>query len=308
MDDLPHLFEEFMAFVAVVDAGGFNAAGSRFGLPPSSLSRSVAALEKHLGVSLLARTSRRFEVTATGRRTYDDAVATRTRLQETVAAARESHGVPSGTLRVSCPLALASTVVGRIAIEFMARHPGVRVSLESTDGRGQPFSEPADIAIQPSIRPLRDSSMVARRLIDVRYVMVAAPHLQHAVPAVPGGPTEFPCFPAIGWTFFPSPALWSLRHREHGQHAIKVDVRFTTDNLLLVREAVLKGVGVAQLPYAMCKEDIDRGELNLVAPDWLPLQVGIYVLYPSRRSLTLGGRKFIDALVDGTALLDRGPD
>jgi DNA-binding transcriptional LysR family regulator len=117
MDDLPHLFEELMAFVAVVDAGGFNAAGDRFGVSPSRLSRSVAALEKHLGLSLLVRTSRRFAVTDIGRRTYADAVATRSRLQDAVDAARESQGEPSGFLRVSCPMVLASAVVGRIAIE-----------------------------------------------------------------------------------------------------------------------------------------------------------------------------------------------
>jgi DNA-binding transcriptional LysR family regulator len=307
MDDLPHLFEELMAFVAVVDAGGFNAAGDRFGVPPSRLSRSVAALEKHLGVSLLVRTSRRFAVTDVGRRTYEDAVATRTRLQDAVAAARESLGEPSGFLRVSCPMALASAVVGRIAIAFMARYPNVRVSIESTDGRNRPFSEPADLAIQPSLQPLRDSSMVARSLVDVRYVMVGAPPLQDGIPATPG-PADFPRFPAVGWTFLPHPARWSLRHREHGQHEIAVDVRFTTDNLLLVREAALAGVGVAQLPYALCREDIEGGRLRLIAPDWSPPRVGIYVLYPSRRSLTLAGRKFFDALAEGMASLDRGAD
>jgi DNA-binding transcriptional LysR family regulator len=307
MDDLPNLFEKLMAFVAVVEAGGFNAAGDRFGVPPSRLSRSVAALEKQLGVSLLVRTSRRFEVTDLGRRTYEGAVATRARLQDAVAAARESQGEPSGFLRVSCPMALGAALVGRIALAFMARYPSVRVTVESTDGRSRPFSEPADLAIQPSLQPLRDSSMVARRLVEARYVLVAAPRLQGGIPDVPG-PGDFPCFPAVGWTFFPNPARWLLRHAEHGQHEIAVDVRFTTDNLLLVREAALAGVGVAQLPYAMCRDDIDGSRLRVIAPDWSPPRVGLYVLYPSRRSLTLAGRTFIDALTEGMASLDRGAD
>lgn len=307
MDDLPQLFEHMMAFVAVVDAGGFNAAGDRFGVPPSRLSRSVSALEERLGVSLLVRSSRRFEVTDIGRRTYEDAVATRARLQDAVAAARESQGEPSGLLRVSCPMVLGSAIVGRIAVSFMARYPSVRVSIESTDGRSRPFGEPADLAIQPSLQPLRDSSMVARPLIEARYVMVAAPHLHDSIPAAPG-PTDFPCFPAVGWTFFPHPARWPLTHREHGQHEMAVDVRFTTDNLLLVREAALAGVGVAQLPFAMCEQDIVRGRLRVVAKDWSPPPVGIYVLYPSRRSLTLAGRKFIDALVEGMASFSRDAD
>lgn len=305
MDELPHLFEELMAFVAVVDAGGFNSAGDRFGISPSRLSRSVAALEEHLGVGLLVRSSRKFEVTDIGRRTYEDAVATRARLQDALAAARESQGEPSGLLRVSCPMVLASALVGRIAIEFMRRHPGVRISIESTDGRNRPFSEPADLAIQPSLQPLRDSSMVARRLIEARYVMVASPQLQHGIPPEPG-PGDFPCFPAVGWTFFSQPSRWFLRHPADGPHEIAVDVRFTTDSLLLVREAALASVGVAQLPYTLCKGEIDSGQLRLVAPGWSLSPIGIYVLYPSRRSLTLAGRKFIDALLEGMASLDQG--
>jgi DNA-binding transcriptional LysR family regulator len=307
VDDLPHLFEELMAFVAVVDAGGFNAAGDRFGVPPSRLSRSVAALEKHLGVSLIVRTSRRFTVTDVGRRTYDDAVAVRARLQDAVAVASDSQGEPSGLLRVSCPMALGSALVGRIAIEFMARYPRVSVQIESTDGRSRPFMEPADLAIQPSIEPLRDSNLVARRLANAQYVIVSSPTVPHGIPDTPG-PSDFPRFPAVGWTFFSHPARWSLRHLEHGAHDIAVDVRFTTDNLLLVREAALAGVGVAQLPRVLCQEHIAAGRLQVIAPGWSPPRVGIYVLYPSRRALTLAGRMFVDALARGLAPLDHGDD
>ena len=114
MDDLAGVFDELMAFVAVVDAGGFNAAGERFGLPPSRLSRAVAALERKLGVSLLVRSSRRFSVTEVGWRTYERAVDIRARLQGTVAEASDSQGEVSGHLRVSCPMALAAALVGSL--------------------------------------------------------------------------------------------------------------------------------------------------------------------------------------------------
>lgn len=86
-----------------------------------------------------------------------------------------------------------------------------------------------------------------------------------------------------------------------------MDVRFSTDNLLLIREAALAGVGVAQLPYVLCRRDIEEGRLRVIAPDWAAPQVGIYALYPSRRALTLAGRRFIDALEEGMASLERDP-
>ncbi|MBS0342587.1 MAG: LysR family transcriptional regulator [Proteobacteria bacterium] len=300
MDDLPSLFEDLMAFISVVDAGGFNAAGTRFGTPPSRLSRSVAALEKHMGVSLIVRTTRRFAVTEIGQRTYEDAVRVRGQFKDAIAAASESQLEPSGTLRISCPMAMASEIVGRIAIDFMARHPQVHIAIETTDGRNRPFSEPADLAIQPSLTPLRDSSLVARPITRGKYILVASPRLQLGLSADPG-PQALSSLPAVGWTFFSNPALWTLSHPEHGEHNVAVDARLMTDNLLLVREAAIGGVGVAQLPESLCRSHLESGQLCVVAPRWSPPQMTIYVLYPSRSALTLSGRMFVDALVAGLA-------
>lgn len=302
MNDLSGVFDELMAFVRVVDAGGFNAASTRFGTPASRLSRSVTALERQLGIALLVRTSRRFSVTEVGWRTYERGVAIRAGLQDVVAEATESLGEPSGHLRVACPMALAHAMVGRMAIQFMERHPRVCITLESTDGRSRPFSDPVDLMIQPALQPFKDSSLVARNLVDTRYVLIAAPGVRHGIPHAPQ-PDQFPPFPAVGWSFFNHPGRWSLRHPEYGECDLAVDVRFTTDNLLLVREAALAGVGVAQLPAALCRSDIEAGRLQVVAGGWLPPPVSIYVLYPSRRALTLSGRQFIETLAEGFAPL-----
>jgi DNA-binding transcriptional LysR family regulator len=302
MDDLSGVFDELMAFVRVVDAGGFNAASARFDVPASRLSRSVAALERKLGVALLIRTSRRFSVTEVGWRTYERGVAIRAGLQDTVAEVADSLGEPSGHLRVACPMALAQALVGPMALRVMALHPRVRITLESTDGRSRPFNDPVDLAIQPALAPLRDSSLVARNLTDARYLLVAAPGLQHGIPQAPK-PGQFPVFPAVGWSFFAHPARWTLRHAEHGECELAVDVRFTTDSLMLVRDAALAGVGVAQLPAAMCRPDVEAGRLCVVARDWAPPPVHMYVLYPSRRALTAAGRLFVQALAEGFAPL-----
>jgi DNA-binding transcriptional LysR family regulator len=302
MDDLSGVFDELMAFVRVVDAGGFNAASARFGTPASSLSRSVSALERQLGIALLVRTSRRFAVTEVGWRTYERGVTIRAGLQDVVAEAIESLGEPSGHLRVACPMALAYALVGRLAIQFMERYPRVCIALESTDGRNRPFSDPVDLVVQPALQAFKDSSLVARNLVDAHYVIVAAPGLRHGIPAAPQ-PDQFPQFPAVGWSFFSRPGRWNLRHLELGECELAVDVRFTTDNLLLVREAALAGVGVAQLPAELCRADIEAGRLQVVAKGWLPPPVSMYVLYPSRRALTLAGRQFMEVLADGFAPL-----
>ena len=305
-DELTGVVDDLMAFVAVVDAGGFNAAGARFGTPSSRLSRRVAALERLLGVSLLVRTSRRFAVTEIGWRIYERGVAIRAQTRDAVAEATESLGEPCGHLRVLCPMAMGTSIVGPFALRFMHLHPRVRITLESTDGRARPFNEPVDLMIQPTIQPLRDSSLVARKLVDAHYRLVAAPALADTVPDAPAA-EGFPCFPAVGWTFSPHPARWSLSHPVHGTLETAVDVRFATDNLLLVREAALAGVGVAQLPPMLYADDVAAGRLRIVAPGWSPPSVAIHALYPSRRRLTLAGRRFVELLAQALEPLSPPP-
>lgn len=302
MDKLFGMLDELMAFVSVVDAGGFNAAASRQGVPSSRLSRSVAALERRLDVALLVRTSRRFEVTPIGHRVHEQGVAIRERMRDVVVAAEEGRNELSGHLRIACPMVLGALVVSGVAMSFMKRHPEVRLTIESTDGRNRPFSEPVDLSIQPMLQPLHDSGLVARKLVDTPYVLVAAPALQHGIPEMPG-PTDFPRIPAVALTFFERLDVWTLRHAVHGSREMPIDLRFASDNLLLVRDAAVAGMGVAQLPLSLCRPDFETGRLQLVAPDWRPPQVSLHVLYPSRRALTPAGRAFIGALADAFAPL-----
>ncbi|MGH2525101.1 MAG: LysR family transcriptional regulator, partial [Anaerolineales bacterium] len=241
MDELTGVFDDLMALVAVVEAGGFNAASARFDIPVSRLSRRVAALEKKMGVSLLMRNARRFKVTEVGERTYQHGLGIRAAMQNSMADARDSLDEPSGHLRVSCPMALGTSIVGPLAIAFIRKYTRVSVTLESTDGRPTAFSDPVDLLIQPSTQPLRDSSLVARKLVDARYLLVAAPGVQAVVPEAPAS-SGAQAIPVVGWTFASQASRWSLSHSAGGTIEVPVEVRFSCDNLILIREAALAGV------------------------------------------------------------------
>lgn len=241
-------------------------------------------------------------MTELGWRTYEHGAGIRARLQDAVTDARESLGEPSGALRLACPMALGAAIVGPLAIRFTQQHPRVRVTIESTDGRLRTSDDNVDLTIQPSLLDLRDSSLVARKLIDVRYVLVAAPSLRQDIPDIPPPPGNA-TLPAIGWTFLPQPARWVLSHPQLGTQLLDVDVHFATDNLLLVREAALAGMGVAQLPATLCSADIEAGRLVVVAPGWSPPSVALHAIYPSRRTLTLAARRFLEMLAEALAPL-----
>jgi DNA-binding transcriptional LysR family regulator len=178
--------------------------------------------------------------------------------------------------------------------------------LLTTDGRSSAFNDPVDLLIAPTTRPLSDSSLVARKLVDSHYLLVASPELMRGA-ARPRSPEELGSWPVVGWTFISPSSRWLLAHREHGPAEVAVEPRFITDNLMLVRDAALAALGIAQLPAALCDEDVRAGRLEIVLSGWTPPTVSIHALYPSRRVLTPGGRVFLDMLAKAFIVLGRAP-
>jgi DNA-binding transcriptional LysR family regulator len=303
MDELDGVVDDLLALVLVVEAGGFNAASMRHNIPVSRLSRRVAELEKRLGVSLLVRSSRRFRVTEIGALMAQHGQAIRAETHSALLVAQDTLKEPAGQLRVSCPISMATSMVGRLCIEFVKRYPKVALTLDSTDGRPSPLGEAADLLIRPIIDRLPDSSMVSRKLGEFPYALVGTRALYESLgqPATPQALAALPegC-PAIGWTFSSPPSRWLLRGPGGAEVELDVKTRFTSDSLPQIHQAVLAGIGIARLPLALCGADLEEGHLCLFAPGWAPPTISMYALYPSRRGLTLAGRQFLAMLVEAT--------
>ena len=306
MEALNGVFDDLMALVAVVEAGGFSAASRRFDIPVSRLSRRVAALERQLGVTLLSRNARKFQVTDVGWRIYEHGLAMRVQAQNAVSIARESLEEPTGHLRVQCPMALGASLVGTLAIEFVRKYPRAALTLVTTDGRASAFSDPVDLLIQPTTRTLPDSSLAARKLVESHYILVASAALLQSLPPI-SAPQDLGTCPVVGWTFSTPSSRWSLAHAEHGRAEVAVQPRFTTDNLMLVRDAALAGIGIAQLPEVLCEDHLRAGRLQVVLGGWEPPSIAIHALFPSRRALTPGGRTFLEMLAKAFRVLGRAP-
>lgn len=287
--------DDLLLLTEVVEAGGFRAAGARTGLTKSRLSRRIAELEDRLKVCLLNRNSRRFEVTEIGQRLYEQGLQIRAVTREALTLAEDSVSAPSGVLRVACPFALSQAVVGRLAIAFAHAHPRVRLCLSTTKGTDEALMEHHDLVIHPSTHRLPDSDVVARQLLTQPYQLVAAPSLvagrEHLL-----GPDAIEGLDAIGWNSAEPVSTWRLFGPQGAEAELRMPVRFAADNLVAVREAAIAGLGVARLPVATCHEDVASGRLCELAPGWAPAPMAIYVLYPSRRQLSLAGQAFVVAL------------
>ncbi len=141
-DDLVLLFE-------VVEAGGFSAASARCGIPKSRLSRRIARLEQQLGVALIKRDSRHFDVTDVGRKLLEYGARIRADAGTAFGVAQDSLGQPTGELRVACPVAMAAALLARFAVAFVGRYPLVRLSVITTTGMVESLAERCDIVINP---------------------------------------------------------------------------------------------------------------------------------------------------------------
>ncbi|MBO9647856.1 MAG: LysR family transcriptional regulator [Variovorax sp.] len=296
METVSGVFDDLMAFVAVVDAGGFSAASRRFDIPVSRLSRRVAVLERQLGVTLVSRNARRFLVTDVGRRIHEHGLSMRTLAQDALSIARDSLEEPTGELRVQCPGALGMSLVAAVANEFIRRYPRAGLILQlTTDGYPRTLDDSVDLLIQPSSKELPDSSLVARKLAEHRYVLAAAPALLESLPVI-STPQELGACPVVGWLFNSPPTRWQLSHPRNDAVNVVVAPRFITDDLVLARDAALAGIGIAQLPAALCAGELRTGRLQVVLAEWEPPSVAINAIFHSRRTLTTGGRIFLEML------------
>jgi DNA-binding transcriptional LysR family regulator len=291
------MIENLGLFFHVVDSGGFTQASRRTGIGKATISRRISALEQELAVALLHRNARQLVMTEAGERLF---VRARTIVEEAEAAkseALDSGGEASGHLRISCPVVLAEVAVGRLAATFTRQNPRVRVTLNVSNQAIDPVAERFDVVIRPSTTPLADTSLCARRLYDATYGVVATPSLAAKLGAV--HPDELADAPAVGWSLHGEPS-WKLVSRSDGaESTLRVDARFSSDHLLVVRAAALEGLGIAFLPLALCRDEIANGALIRMLPDWSPPSMTIYAIYPSRRGLTPAARRFIEYLAEG---------
>ena len=186
-------FEDIQAFITVVDAGSFTAAAEKLGSAKSAVSRRVSALEERLGVQLLHRTTRVLNLTETGRSFYEHGTRILADLKEAEAAVQQEHGELRGTLRFAWPLSFGVRhMCGPIAT-FSKQHPKVKFDLDLNDRRVDLIEDNFDLALR--IGRLTDSSLIVRRLFDVRAVVCASPHYLnvHGVPQTPDDLQDHQC-------------------------------------------------------------------------------------------------------------------
>lgn len=287
--------DDLVLLAQVIDAGSFTAASRITGLQKSRLSRRIADLEAHLGVRLIERTSRSFRVTELGMQLYKHASSIRRENDEALALVENRLADPSGPLCIACPVVLAELIVSQIAIDFAAQYPQVQLTFDVISGMPDVEPDHYDLILRAAPSGLPDSEMIARQLMRTPYDLIASPEWIAAA-GHPASVNELDGLDGIGWWQIGTTPRWHLLLDDGTEYNLPIRPRLLTNNLLVARQAAMAGLGMARLPKPMCEQALSDGRLRRVVPNVTSQPMVIYVVYPTRRSLTAAGRRFLEQL------------
>jgi DNA-binding transcriptional LysR family regulator len=286
---------DLILFAHVVDSGSFARAAERVGLPKSTLSRRISALESQLGERLLTRSTRRLAITEFGERILEHAHRLQEETEAAAAIAQFRQGTPRGVLRVSMPPDFRELDLTPMLLDYATRYPEVRLELDLSPRRVDLLAERFDLAIRAAARLPDDTTLVARKLCDMVNGLYASPaYLQrYGEPASPPELLEHIALQLIGGNGEAVP--WRLaRGNEHWEGIPSGPLAANSPGLQ--REMAAHGLGIVALDDRLAASWVERGLLRRILREWSMPTVTIWCITPGRRLIPSRTTAFIELL------------
>ena len=281
-------------YCSVVENASLVNAARALNISPSVVSKQLSALEDRLGVRLLNRTTRRVSVTEIGTAYYDRCKRIIGDVDEAEIVISRSHSQPRGMLRITAPSTFAHRHVTPHLPKFIDRYPEVEVQVQVTDRIVDLVDDGIDLAIR--IAPLKDSSLIARRLAPNHRSIVAAPEYLK-IRGIPGSPEDLLQHALVTW---PPGNLVNDWHFliDGKEQMIRTKGAISMNNGDSILSTVLAGGGLAMMNSFMTGEYVQDGRLLPIMEDYVREDIPIYAVYPSSRHLSPKVRAFVDFLLE----------
>ncbi|MBS0380904.1 MAG: LysR family transcriptional regulator [Proteobacteria bacterium] len=280
-------------FVQVVQHGSLTGAARALGVAKSRLSSRLAHLEQQLGVRLIQRTTRRLHVTEVGHSYCEHCRSLLDAAEQAQHVIDDAKDAPRGRIRIASPSSFVQMLLGPILVGFLDLHPAVQIELDMTNRPVDVVADGYDIAF--GVRAsLEDSSLVVRSFGFDPHVLVGAPALLERAGRL-HKTSDLKHLPSLATTAPSGRHFWMLRQDKDGAGTqVEHHPKLVSDDLLMLRQAAILGVGIAQLPEFVCREALQRGVLKRVLPNWKLPPGNVHAVYPTRRGHTPALRSFID--------------
>ena len=286
---------DLLLFARVAELGSFSRAAERLGVPKSTLSRRMSALEAQLGERLLQRTTRKLAITEFGQAVLEHARHVAEDVNAAASLAQNRQLQPSGVLRVTMPGDLGNVMLAPMLAAFTAKHPAIRLEIDLSARFVDLIAEGFDVAIRPG--HLRDdASLAARRLATFSMGLYASPaYLKRR--GTPSSPADLLHHDALQLMSRTGDVLpWSL-FRGNERWTGTPPGRAVANSPELMLRMALEGAGIAVVNDHFALDHVRRKALVCVLPKWRPEPVPVWAVFPGRRLMPAKTRVFIDALM-----------
>jgi len=286
---------EMQVFAKVVETGGFSAAAELLNMSPSAVSKLVSRTEARLGVQLFKRSTRSMTLTPEGREFYSNCARILQDIEDAELSVTKGFAQVRGLLRVNASLPLGQHYLVPLLQEFKAQYPEIRIDISLTDSKVELQRDEVDVAIR--MGPLHDATFRARKLGSSRKVVVAAPSYLKNHPA-PQAPADLQDHNCLNFNFRRSLDEWPFIVDGKLVH-LAVDGETQTNNGETMRQITLQGLGVSRLGMFHIFDDIQRGDLVELLPQYNAGDIEeITIIYLNQKHIPPRVRVFIDFVVE----------
>lgn len=286
-------FTGMRVFAKVVEVGSFSGAARQLGISNALASKYIGQLEDRLDARLLNRTTRKVNPTEVGHAYYTRCVDIIERIDELEDAVQLQTGTPRGHLRIAGPRIIGEEVLADCVDDFLTHHDQITIDLALEERRVDIIAEGFDLAVR--IGALEDSSLIARKIADYKYVLCASPDYlkTHGAPKHPNDLAEHTCIvnaaisPTNSWEFIID-----------GQHtSVTVKPRARVNAARPIRSMVRSGHGIGLCLMPTVEADLAAGKLVRILEKFEAYDRGVFVIYPHSRHLAAKVRAFVDHAV-----------
>ncbi len=288
-------FDDLLAFLAVVREGSFTGAAAKLGVSQSALSHTLRRLEARLGIRLLTRTTRSLAPTEAGQRLLERLAPHFEQIETELDGLTALRDKPAGTIRITAGEHAAHNVLWPALAAFLPRHPDIHVEVNVDSGFTDIVAERYDAGVRLGGQVAKD--MIAVRVgPDMRLLVVGAPEYLagRRPPQKPQDLTSHNCInlrlPTRGGLY-----AWEFQKGKH-ELSVRVDGQLVFNNLALMLNAALAGLGLTILPDDVVQPYVAQGRLRKVLEDWCPPFSGYHLYYPSRRQTSPAFALLVEAL------------
>ena len=274
---------ELQIFTLIVQEMSFTRAAMALEISKAAASKAIASLEHRLATRLFERTTRRLRLTEAGeiyltyaRRAIEEA-------EGAEAAVSRLADQPRGTLRVAMPVTLAQSSVAPRLARFLETYPELRLDITLKGGQIDPIAQRVDVAFQTA-RPEIDSQLIQKRIITVQLGIYAS--RQYLAAALPlRGPQDLVQHACLTLTATRAGTTWKL-HKDGKVQDVRLRGRVSVGDPVIHHRLCLDGAGIAILPNWLVHDGVSKKQLLRVLPGWIPSPIELYVIYPTRLSMT----------------------